>query len=74
MIQDKNSKETNSFQNYMKDNVSKEFSGQKNSNLLNNDKIDNEITSNTKTSISSNRDVYNNFVSKIKLNYHLNNP
>ena len=78
MIQDRNSKETNSFQNYMEDNVSKEnnnlFSGQKNTNSVNNDKIDNEITSNTKTSISSNRDVYNNFVSKIKLNYHLNNP
>ena len=36
--------------------------------------IDNEIKSNSGTSISSNREGYNNFVSKIKLNYNLKNP
>ena len=38
------------------------------------DKIENDLLSNSGTSISSNPDIYNNFVSKLKLNYHLNNP
>ena len=35
---------------------------------------ENELKSNSGTSISSNQDIYNNFVSKIKLNYNLMNP
>ena len=38
------------------------------------DKIETDKLSNSGTSISSNKDVYKNFVSKIKLNYHLKNP
>ena len=38
------------------------------------EKIENELLSNSGTSISSNTDIYNNFVSKFKLNYHLKNP
>ena len=36
--------------------------------------FENEIKSNSGTSISSNKEGYNNFVSKIKLNYNLKNP
>ena len=36
--------------------------------------FENEIKSNSGTSISSNNEVYNNFVSKIKLDYNLKNP
>ena len=43
-------------------------------NVQSKEKQENELLSNSGTSISSNTDIYKNFVSKMKLNYHLKNP
>ena len=77
MIQNRiSSVSSSSFQNNIK-----EISSKNNSNIINKknsnegkDKNDNDLLSNSGTSIGSNKDSYNNFVSKLKLNYHLNNP
>ena len=76
MIQNRTSVESSSFQNNIND-----ISSKNSINIINkrntNESIErneNELLSNSVTSISSNKDCYNNFVSKIKLNYNLNNP
>ena len=71
MFQNKISDQTSSNQNIFNEQV------EKNENLIpskSKDKIETDKLSNSGTSISSNKDVYKNFVSKIKLNYHLKNP
>ena len=74
MIQNTNVKETSSFQNYLNEPIS-EKNNNINGNLhLHNKKMDNEIQSNSGTSFSSNKDPYNNMISKIKLKYNLNYP
>ena len=76
MIQNRTSAEKLSFQNNINDVSSKNsinITNKRNSNESK-ENNDNDLLSNSRTSISSNRDCYNNFVSKIKLDFHLNNP
>jgi hypothetical protein len=78
MIQNANTKETSPFENNFNDPFSDKYNNNfieptKNSNLAK-EKKDNENLSNSGTSFSSDQNIYNNFVSKIKLNYNLINP
>ena len=68
----------NTIQNFnddimTKNNVNLTFNQKDNKQNQSKDKLDNDL-SNSHTSISSNKDTYNHFVSKLKLNYHLKNP
>ena len=73
-------KENLNFTSYSTDNrnYNNIFNKNKKNQESNKDKtkneFENEIKSNSGTSISSNKEVYHNFVSKIKLDYNLKNP
>ena len=76
MFQNRIYENTSSSQNNIND-----FSSNNNINMYNKrntsqskEKSENDILSNSVTSIGSNKDGYKNFVSKIKLNYNLINP
>ena len=56
-----------------KNNLNLTFNQKNNKQNICKDKIENDL-SNSHTSNSSNKDSYNFFVSKLKLNYHLKNP
>ena len=78
MIQNSNTKETSPFENNFNDPFSEKYNNNfiestKNSNLAK-EKKDSENLSNSGTSFSSDQNIYNNFISKIKLNYNLINP
>ena len=76
MIQNRTSSENSSFQNNINDISSINSINITNKRNTNEKKEnnDNDLLSNSRTSISSNKDCYNNLVSKIKLDFHLNNP
>ena len=70
--------ENNSTQNFnndimRKNNMNLVFNQKNNNQKISKDKIENDL-SNSHTSNSSNKDSYNFFVSKLKLNYLLKNP
>lgn len=73
-------KEDNIFTSYNTDNIkyNNNFNKNRKNQKLNKENakndFENEIKSNSGTSISSNKEGYNNFVSKIKLDYNLKNP
>jgi len=73
-------KEDNIFKSYNTDNIkyNNNFNKNRKNQKLNKENakndFENEIKSNSGTSISSNKEGYNNFVSKIKLDYNLKNP
>ena len=74
MIQNKKKSDISSADIYPNENTSKNSSNLQFNQTESKGKKENDQLSNSITSLSSNKDGYLNFISKLKLNYHLKNP
>ena len=74
MIQNKKKSDISSADIYPNENISKNSSNLQFNQTESKGKKENDQLSNSITSLSSNKDGYLNFISKLKLNYHLKNP
>ena len=74
MIQNKEKSETSSKEYFPNDNKSKNSSNKYFNQIESKGKKENDQLNNSITSNSSNKDGYSNFISKLKLNYHLKYP
>ena len=74
MLQNKKISENSSMKSFPNDNMSQNNSKSYLNHIESKGKKETEQQSNSGTSISSNKDSYNKFISKIKLGYHLKNP